>query len=288
MVTVVEKRAHNQQDILFICDFSPPRSPDPKFLEPTRQLDADFISVAYSPGRSIRVHPAFAAFWIKKNVGKEVLFTIATRDMNKVAAQSLLLGAALINLENVVIVQGDRFADKDPGETQNVTDIRPTELIRLADFMNQGLDYKGRELCPPSNFCLGATIDLRHEIEREVNLTRKKIDNGAQFFLLQSIFDPIQALEFIENYERRYGERLSTPVFCGIQVMNTNSSVFGDVPNWVHEDLQKGRSGEDIAIQVLGQFVDRGFRSIYLIPPIASNGRRDYRAAQQVIKVFKE
>ena len=34
MATIVEKRAQNEAAVLFICDFSPPRGPDPGLLEP--------------------------------------------------------------------------------------------------------------------------------------------------------------------------------------------------------------------------------------------------------------
>jgi 5,10-methylenetetrahydrofolate reductase len=287
MATVVERCAQGQEAVLFICDFSPPRGPDPKLLEPAGQLDADFISVAYNPGRSTRVNSAFAAHWIKENTGKDVLFTLATRDMNKVAAQSLLLGASLLGLENVVAVRGDEFTDRDLATVKAVHDFRPTELVSSVNSMNQGLDFKGGKLRSPTSFCVGAAIDLGHETERETRLTRKKVEAGAQFFLLQAIFDPLRLKEFLAGYARRYSEALSIPIFCGIQVMTSDSLVFGDVPKWVTDDLEKGRPGEEIAIQVLDRFVDQGFRSIYLIPPIMRGGRRDYQAAQRVLAAFK-
>ena len=47
------------------------------------------------------------------------------------------------------------------------------------------------------------------------------------------------------------------------------------------------RPGEEIAAQVLRDFVAEGFRSIYLVPPIMRGGRRDYKAAQRVIEAFR-
>ena len=95
---------------VFVCDFSPPRSADPSVLEQARTLDADFISVAYNPGRTVRTDSAMLAASIKANLGKDVLFTLATRDMNKLALQSHLLGARLLGLVNVVVVGGDPSA----------------------------------------------------------------------------------------------------------------------------------------------------------------------------------
>ena len=287
MTTVVERRARSGEAVLFICDFTPPRAADSALLEPVRGLDADFTSVAYNPGKTVRANSAFAASWIKEHTDKDVVFTLATRDMNKVAVQSLLLGAALWGLENVVIVKGDAFNERELAAVKAVDDFRPSELIASARGMNSGVDYKGGKLPSPTGLCIGATIDLGHEIEGEVALTRRKAESGAQFFLLQALFDPQRLQGFLDGYDRRYGEELSAPVFCGVQVMTADSMVFGDVPEWVREDLDKGRAGEEIAIDVLQRFVDRGFTSIYLIPPILRGGRRDYPAAQRVIETFR-
>ena len=81
-----------------------------------------------------------------------------------------------------------------------------------------------------------------------------------------------------------YGEDLAAPVFHGVQVMTQDSIVFGNVPQWVTDDLGGGRPGHEIALQVLEDFTAAGFRSVYLVPPILRGGRRDYEAAQAVIE----
>ena len=286
MTTSVERRTQDDA-VLFVCDFTPPRGSDPELLEAARHLDADFISVAYNPGKSVRVNSAFAAAWIKENAGKDVVFTLATRDMNRLAAQSLLLGAALLGLENLVVLKGDGFSERELTAVKPVDDFTPTQLLSAVSGLNEGLDYKGGKLRSPTVYCVGASIDLGHEIERETGLTRRKVEAGAQFFLLQGLFDPQPIKEFYDGYARRFGEELSVPVFCGVQVVAPGSMVFGGVPGWVSDDLEKGRPGEEIAVQVVQGFIDRGFRSFYLIPPILKAGRRDYEAAQRVMEAFR-
>lgn len=287
MTTVVDKRAKDEQAVLFICDYSPPRGSDPQLLEPARDLDVDFISAAYNPGKSTRVTSAFVAHWIKENTAKDVVFTVATRDMNKVATQSLLLGADLVGLENVVVVMGDRFSEKERAVVKAVHDYRPTELVAAVNDMNEGRDFKGLKLRTPTSLCVGATVDLGHGWERELPLARKKVEAGAKFFLLQALFEPQQLTDFLGRYADAYGEDISVPIFCGVQVMSPDSIVFGDIPAWVKSDLDKDRSGVDVALQVLGGFLDRGFRSIYLVPPILKGGRRDYEAAQRFLEAHR-
>ncbi len=288
MAKIVDKRAQDPNALLFICDFSPPRGADPKLLAPAQDLDADFISVAYNPGKSTGVNSAFGACWIKAHAGSDVLFTLATRDMNRVAAQSLLLGAALLGLENVLVVKGDGFTERELSAVKTVDDFKPTELLNSIAAMNEGRDFKGGKLRSATDLCVGAPIDLAHGVRRETRLTRRKVEAGAEFFLMQPLFDPRRLEDFLSGYEREYGEPLSAPVFCGVQVMAPDSIVFGDIPEWVARDLSGGRPGEEIAAQVVRDFVAEGFRSIYLVPPIIRGGRRDYKAAQRVIDIFRD
>jgi hypothetical protein len=207
--------------------------------------------------------------------------------MNKVAAESLLLGADLMGLHNVLVVGGDPFTERELASVRAVNDFKPTGLLGAIGSMNQGLDYRGRKLRSPTNLCAGAAIDLAHDLERETRLTRRKAEAGAAFFLMQPIFDPKRLSDFLEGYEHAYGEPLSPPIFCGLQVMAPDSIVFGDIPECVTEDLSRGRTGSDIASQLLEVFLAAGIRSIYLVPPIMKGGRRDYEAAASVIQSYR-
>lgn len=286
MATVPERCAAAGDSNVFICDFSPPRGGDPALLEDARGLNADFISVAYNPGRSVRVNSALTAHWIKANIGRDTLFTVATRDMNKVATQSLLLGAALLGLQNAVVVKGDAFTEKDLERVRAVDDFTPTELIASITAMNQGVDFRGVKLRSPTNFAVGATIDLNRDMEREVVLAHRKAKAGASFFLLQAVFEPSTVKVFLECYQEGHGEALRQPLFCGVQVMAPESITFGNVPRWVMEGMASGRTGSDIAVELVRRFADQGLSYIYLVPPILKGGVRDYDAARRVLTAF--
>lgn len=284
MTTVVEHRFQYPDTVQIVADFSPPRGTNPALLDQARHLDADFIAVNYSPGKSARVNSAFAAAWIKQNAGKEVIFSLSTRDMNRIAAQGLLLGANMMDLENVVVLKGDSFTKTELAITKSVDDYVPTGLISAISDMNRGIDYKGLKLQDPTGFCIGATIDLARSMDRQVELTRKKAEAGAQFFLLQALFSPERLTEFLERYADRYGEELSALISCGVQVLVEDGVTFGDLPDWVTTSLRRGHSGEDIAVETARRYLDCGHRSIYLLAPIFRGGRRDYVACQKVIE----
>ena len=119
---------------------------------------------------------------------------------------------------------------------------------------------------------------------RQIALTRKKVEAGAQFFFLQALFSPERLMEFLERYADRYGDELAALVCCGVQVVVEDGITFGDPPDWVTSALRKGRSGEDVAVEVASRYLDAGHRSLYLLAPVYPGGRRDYAACQQVIE----
>ena len=283
MVRVVDRSYESTGRTGFICDFSPPRSGN--ISEAMRaDIPADFISVAYNPGRAVRVNSVALAASIRQETGRETIFTLATRDMNRLAIQSLLLGAQMLGLENVVVVQGDPFNERDLALTTTVDDYRPTGLIAAIRAMNGGMDFRGSALREPTNFCIGATFDLGRGIDREAGLAARKVDAGADFLMSQPIFDPDDASRFRDSFERQAGTELSVPVFFGLQILEPGGVLFSSVPEGVRTELDAGRSGVDIAVGLYSRFQEAGLHNVYLVPPIRRGGARDYAAAREFLR----
>ncbi|MSQ07582.1 MAG: hypothetical protein EXR54_10240 [Dehalococcoidia bacterium] len=269
----------------FICDFSPPRSGDPRVVQQALQLkDADFISVAYNPGRSVRASSAMLAAAIRQQTGQDVVFTLATRDMNKLALQSLLLGVQLLGLENLVVVQGDPFTPRDLEQVKHVGDFTPTQLLAAVAAMNLGEDYRGNKLAAPTDFCIGASLDLSRGLEQEVRLAHRKVRAGAQFFLAQPIFDSAEAARFQGAYAAVAGSLLAVPVFYGLQILEPDGVIFSSLPEAVRREMAAGRSGVELALELYRGFQEAGLRNVYLVPPIRRGGTRNYAAAREFLE----
>jgi homocysteine S-methyltransferase len=286
MAKVTEKCFEESGRPCFICDFSPPRSGDGLVLQ-NADIPADFISIAYNPGRAVRVNSAMLAAAIKQHSGMDTIFTLATRDMNKLALQSQMLGAQVLDLENVVVVQGDPFGQRDQGVVKEVGDTHPTQFIAALRAMNQGIDFRGSQLRSPTSFCIGATADLGRDTDQEAALAVRKVEAGAEFFMTQPIFDVAEADKFLDSYRSKSGKYLSVPVFYGLQIMEKDGVIFSSVPESVREELEKGRSGVEIALELYRRFREHGLNNAYLMPPIRRGGARNYEAAQQVLAASK-
>ncbi|MEE9249020.1 MAG: methylenetetrahydrofolate reductase [Dehalococcoidia bacterium] len=287
MAKVTDRLSNRPSGLVIICDFSPPRGSGAGWIEDAKGLDADFICVAYSPGKSVRLDSAIAAHLIRTEARKEVIFNLASRDMNRLAIQTHLLGAAALGLENLVILQGDDFRGREASRTGAASGFKPTELIAGIKDMNRGLDYRGSKLDGPTDFCVGGVVDLGKGIGPEARLARRKARAGADFLITQPIHDPHLAERFLDEYRSGPDPAPDIPVFFGVQVLVRGGVQFSDVPEQVVKDLAKGRPGDEIALETVGRLQALGLSNIYLIAPVLKGGARDYTVAQRVISSLR-
>ncbi len=279
MAKVVERSSVATGQPAYICDYSPPRSGRPTDA-PEPPAQADFISAAYNPGRAGRVNSVIMAAVLRDRYNAEPIYTLATRDMNRLALESLLLGAQALGLENVIVVAGDPFSPRDTAAPVN--DYRTTELIAAIANLNAGVDHRGRPLRAATDFCIGATVDLGRGIEWEARLAARKAAAGANFLITQPVYDPADVQRFADTWAS-IGGGPQLPVFYGVGLMEPDGVSFASVPDWVAGDLAAGRSGVDIALQVWEELRGAGATDCYVVPPIRRSGARNYAAAEEFL-----
>ena len=186
-------------------------------------------------------------------------------------------------MDNVIVVQGDKFTRHELNSVQVVNDYNSIELIKSIKLLNQGKDFRGYQIQSPSKFCIGGTVELGLNLTKEARLTKRKIDAGADFLITQPTFTYNKPSEFVRVYESENQETLKVPIFIGVQIMVQDGVTFGPIPNWVTESISDGCSGDEIALKILSQHIKDGFRHFYLVPGIHKGGKRDYKSAQKVI-----
>lgn len=268
-----------------ICDFTPPRGIELGSLSDARDLNVDFISVAYNPGAAVCVDSAMFAYVVKRDTGKDVVFTVATRDMNRLALQSYVLGCSTLGLENILVVGGDPFSQADLKRILPVNDFNTTDLMRALTAMNQGLDFRGRPLSRATDLCIGGAVDLARNMSKEAILTNSKIRSGAQYFVTQPIFDASYKKTFEDTYLSVTGNSFTHPIFYGLQILVNGGVKFGPVPDQITKELRIGRDGVDIALELWGKFKEAGIAGVYLMPPIEKGGIRDYEATRRFLEL---
>ncbi len=272
-----------------ICDTSPPRGGVAELLSEVGDIRADFLCVAYNPGQSVRVNPVISAAHIQNELGKAAIFTLATRDMNRIAIQSLLLGALTLGLDNVVVLRGDPIRRRDLGVVREVNDYTTTALVEDIHRLNRGRDFRGLRLKSRTSFCVGVVTDPAQGMEAEVALTARKIQSGADFILCQAQFDAILVRDFAARLHPGEGVDTSPlpPLFHGVQVFDAGGVNFGNVPDRIIQELRAGGDGLEAAKRLARELWDTGVRHFYVVPSILRGGARDYARASELINYIK-
>jgi methylenetetrahydrofolate reductase (NADPH) len=133
---------------------------------------------------------SLAASFALSQAGIEPVLQIITRDRNRIALQSDLLGAAYLGIKNVLCLSGFHQTLIGCNESANVYDVDSIQLIDIVKKMNNGQLLDGKKI--QGSFCMliGATANPNLK-PLELNILRlsKKIAAGADFIQTQSIFD---------------------------------------------------------------------------------------------------
>jgi methylenetetrahydrofolate reductase (NADPH) len=133
----------------------------------------------------------WAGSLVVKQEGVEPVMQLQCRDRNRIALQSDLLGAAALEIPNVLLLTGDHPRFGDHPEAKAVFDMDSIQLIWTARTMREQRKLlSGRELKPAPDFFIGAVENpfappLRWRAER----LGKKVAAGARFCQTQFIYD---------------------------------------------------------------------------------------------------
>jgi homocysteine S-methyltransferase len=240
---------------------------------------ADVIDVADSPMARMRMSPWAVCHLIQSQYNIETTLHFPTRGRNLLRVQGDLLAAHAMNIHNVFVVMGDPTAIGDYPDASDSYDLVPTGLIRLIkEGFNSGVDHSGGQIGQPTNFFVGAALNLcPNKPEREIHVLRKKLKSGADFFLTQPVFDLPRARKFIELYRNLYGP-LNVPILVGILPLVTDRHarfLHNEVPGIsIPDEIQQrmSSSGEEsasegarIAIELI-QDIKADFQGVYFMP----------------------
>jgi methylenetetrahydrofolate reductase (NADPH) len=140
---------------------------------------------------------SLAASVVLGKVGVEPIYQITTRDRNRIAIQSDLLGAALLGIKNVLCISGYHQTLIGCSDSANVFDLDSTQLLAIVKKMNEeGSLLDGTKIDGAFSMLVGAVANP-YMTPLELNIIRlsKKVAAGASFIQTQAVFD-------IEEFQR--------------------------------------------------------------------------------------
>jgi 5,10-methylenetetrahydrofolate reductase len=158
----------------------------------------DAINITESPRARMAMDPRAVAKLLLDR-GIESIVQVTSRDRNRIAIQSDLLGAAALGLRNFVFMGGDSPAGGDHPDAKPVFDLTASGLLGAAEALRNGRDFAGNALAGRPELFLGATANPgAPKFEAEVENTRRKIDSGARLLQTQAVYHVDQIKRFID------------------------------------------------------------------------------------------
>jgi methylenetetrahydrofolate reductase (NADPH) len=190
-----EKPFHDQVksgDFIVTAEYLPRAETAGKAIEAALQALAEVpsaVNVADNPfGVSMS---SLAASVILARSGVEPIYQVVTRDRNRIAIQSDLLGAAALGIRNILCLSGYHQTLTDNPESANVYDLDSTQLVALVSKMrDRGELLNGERISGPFPVIAGAVANPSLKpVDLGIIRLMQKVEAGAAFIQTHAVFD---------------------------------------------------------------------------------------------------
>jgi methylenetetrahydrofolate reductase (NADPH) len=175
------------------AECGPPRGADAESVRQKGELlrgYVDAVNVTDNQTAIVRMSSIAASVQLV-NMGLEPVMQMVTRDRNRIALQSDIMGAYSLGIRNILCLTGDHQSFGSQPDAMNVFDIDSMNLVRtVKDMRETGRDMSGFELKgAPSMFVGAAANPFADPFEYRVLRLAKKIDAGADFIQTQCVYN---------------------------------------------------------------------------------------------------
>lgn len=148
--------------------------------------------------------------------GIEPVYQVVTRDRNRIALQSDLLGACYLGIRNVLCLSGYHQALTGNVESANVYDIDSIQFVAMVKKMNEGILLDGTAIEGEFSMLVGAAANpFVKPLELNILRLRKKVAAGAEFIQTQAVFD-IEAFTFWMQAVQKEGLDRKIAILAGV------------------------------------------------------------------------
>ncbi|MDM8515867.1 methylenetetrahydrofolate reductase [Desulfobacterales bacterium HSG16] len=190
--SVLEKVLTSGQ-LAVTSECGPPRGALPdKVREKAAMLKGyvDGINVTDNQTAMVRMS-SLAACIIIREMGLDPILQMVTRDRNRLAMQSDIIGAYAFGINTMLCLSGDHPKFGDHPMAANVYDLDSVQLIQTVKQMREEGIFQGGDkiLNPPQMFIGAAANPFADPFELRVARLAKKINAGVDFVQTQCIYN---------------------------------------------------------------------------------------------------
>ena len=189
--TDLQQRLESGKGVL-LAEISPPADPAPQGVQ---QLAKRFAGKVHALGicdnRDRVGMAALAAASLVAGQGVEPILHVTTRDRNRIALVSELLGAHALGIRNILCTSGTHQTLGHFRAAKNVYDVDVIQLLQTCANLARDASLVGEgAMAGADGFCLGAVASPNADlIELQMVRLDKKVSAGAGFLVSQPIYD---------------------------------------------------------------------------------------------------
>ncbi|MBE9508653.1 MAG: methylenetetrahydrofolate reductase [Chloroflexi bacterium] len=201
------------------AELGPPKGTDVAHLLEMAELLRDHVDAINVTDQqsSVMTLGSLAVCHLLHQRGIEPVFQVTCRDRNRIALQSDLLSAAVLNVENVLCLTGDYVTLGDHPQAKPVFDLDSVALLQTVAALQEGNDLAGKPLQGTPTFFAGAVVSpCANPLGPQIAKMEKKVAAGAKFFQTQAVYDPAQFEAFV-----RQVEHLNVPILLGVILLKS-------------------------------------------------------------------
>ena len=181
----------NGKDFIITAEYLPLAGTDASFVETCVKYFSNRLAAVNVADNHYGVAmSSLAASVALSRAGIDPVYQLVTRDRNRIALQSDLLGAAFLGIKNVLCLSGFHQTLIDCPQAANVFDIDSIQLIAMVKAMNEGQLLDGAKIQGGFSMLIGAVANsYMKPLELNIIKLAKKAAAGADFIQTQAVFD---------------------------------------------------------------------------------------------------
>jgi len=206
-------------DLAVTSECGPPRGSDGEAITKKAEMIKDHVDAINITDNQTSVTRlcSLASCIHLKLMGLEPTLQMVTRDRNRIALQSDILGAASFDIHNILCLSGDHQQFGDNPQGQNVFDLDSMQLIQTIRYMrDEGKFLGGDEIeRPPKMFVGAAANPFADPFEIRVRRLAKKIAAGVEFIQTQCIYN-LEKFELWMKQARDQGLHEKAYILAGV------------------------------------------------------------------------
>jgi methylenetetrahydrofolate reductase (NADPH) len=212
----------NNKDFIITAEYLPKAGTNISVLEILKKCGATAVNVSDNPYGPVM--SSLAASVLLSNEGVEPVFQIVTRDRNRIALQSDILGAAALGIKNILCLSGYHQSLTGMPESANVYDIDSIHLIDIITRMNkEGTLMDGSKIEGNFSMLAGAVANpYLRPLDLNILRTAKKVEAGAVFIQTHAVFDPGPFKEWLAAIDEE-GITRKTAIIAGIYPLESHA-----------------------------------------------------------------